>query len=216
MTKKGMTKGDIYLKLETLKTDEGRYSYLKKISKKAGRLSPETRKAFYETLGDYALKTGNLNDATDAYQNGGMIAAKIGTKKEAIRYAEKLAKIGETDKRITADLYNLAGRIAAKVGAKKEARGYVGRLLKEDEYRHDDAVDIELQIGAIKEALAISNGAPWAAHARTKPKIERKALEDAEKLAKKGEYSKAIRLAAIVGASEAVVKYAKKASASKK
>ena len=90
--KKGMTKADIYKKLQTLKTDKGRYSYLNEISRKAGMLSPETKKAFYELLGDYALKGRRLNEAVEAYEKAGL---GTGTKADMEKLADVYERVGK-------------------------------------------------------------------------------------------------------------------------
>jgi|GEM_PF-4043272 len=89
--KKGITIGDIYKELELLNTDEGKYSYLFVLSKRIGKdilLSPKDEKAFYKTLGDYAVATGNLYEAAEAYGNAGL-------KEELIKIGDKLVEKGD-------------------------------------------------------------------------------------------------------------------------
>ncbi|MEM4215219.1 MAG: hypothetical protein QW484_02565 [Candidatus Pacearchaeota archaeon] len=86
--KKGMTKEDIENKLKILKTDKGKFSYLKELSKKADILSPKTRKVFYETLGDYALKVDKMADAVEAYEKAGLKEGLIKAGEEAEKRRE--------------------------------------------------------------------------------------------------------------------------------
>ena len=118
-----MTKEEIYKKLETLKTDEGKFSYLKEISKKAGILSSETKKALYETLGDYALATNHINEATKAYE-------KAGSKEGFIKIGDKWFERGELDDAI--ELYEKAGYKEGliKVGDKLVEKGELDRAVK--------------------------------------------------------------------------------------
>lgn len=114
-TKKGMSKEDIYKKLEPLKTDEGKYSYLKELSKKAGMLSPETRKAFYETLGDCASKLEKYNEAVKWYKKAGM-------KEKAEIYITRMDNIIKGDKLAKEGYYGLAAECYEKGGAEKKAK----------------------------------------------------------------------------------------------
>jgi tetratricopeptide (TPR) repeat protein len=113
-----MTKKEIYKKLKTLETDEEKYSYLKELSEKAGMLSPETRKAFYETLGDYALKLDKLSDAFKAYE-------QAGSKEGLIKVGDKLVEKGRLDD--AAWVYEQAGSKEGliKVGDKCVEKGWL-------------------------------------------------------------------------------------------
>jgi len=84
-------------------------------------LSPETRKAFYETLGDYAIATNNLDTAVKAYEKAGFKEGfiKIGDKyvekgqsRDAIEAYEKagLASGTKSEMKKLADLYEKAGK----------------------------------------------------------------------------------------------------------
>ena len=90
MAKEYMTKADIENKLKLLKTDNAKFGYLKQLSKKAGVLKPETRKEFYELMGDYAVKEGRPDDATDAYK-------KAGSEKGLIKVGDKCVEEGRFD-----------------------------------------------------------------------------------------------------------------------
>jgi len=54
--KEGMTKEDILKKLRSLKKDEWKLEYLTDLEKRSNLLRPDTRKAFYEILGDLFIK----------------------------------------------------------------------------------------------------------------------------------------------------------------
>ncbi|MFH8108060.1 MAG: hypothetical protein QXJ25_03485 [Candidatus Aenigmatarchaeota archaeon] len=97
--KKGMTKKDIENKLKILKTDREKFSYLKELSPDI--LSPKQEKAFYKTLGDYALKVGEMADAVEAYK-------KAGRKEGLIKAGDKCLEKGWIDKAIEA--YKKAGK----------------------------------------------------------------------------------------------------------
>jgi len=70
--KKGMSKEDIYRKLEGFKTDEGKTRYLKSVSSKSGLLKGKTKKSIYKILGDYSAEKGDFDRAGDFYEKAGL------------------------------------------------------------------------------------------------------------------------------------------------
>jgi tetratricopeptide (TPR) repeat protein len=138
--KKGITIGDIYKELERMDYDPAKFSYLWVLSKRIGKdisLGPEDEKAFYKTLGDYAVATNNLYEAAEAYGNAGFKEGlieignkfvekgdlwgaewayeKIGKKLSK----EQLIKIG--DKAVEEGKFALAAEAYAKAGEEKKA-----------------------------------------------------------------------------------------------
>jgi len=94
--KRGMGETEIRKKLELLKTTKEKYTYLKKLSKKASLMKPKTRKNFYKLLGGYAEKIGELNlkkdhffDAGEHYEYAASCYQKAGLKKKTREAFEK-------------------------------------------------------------------------------------------------------------------------------
>jgi tetratricopeptide (TPR) repeat protein len=99
--KKRMT--EIYKELELLNTDKEKYSYLEELSKRIGKdikLSRKDKKAFYKTLGDYAIALDKLDEAIEAYE-------KAGFKEGFIKVGDKLFEKGQLH--AAAGAYGMAG-----------------------------------------------------------------------------------------------------------
>jgi tetratricopeptide (TPR) repeat protein len=65
--KKGMTKKDIYKKLDNFKTIKGKIDYLKSLRSGVRIMNPSTRKAYYETLGDVLVENSDFVAADEYY-----------------------------------------------------------------------------------------------------------------------------------------------------
>ncbi|MCX6750925.1 MAG: hypothetical protein NTZ83_05685 [Candidatus Pacearchaeota archaeon] len=85
--KEGMTKRDIYRKLDSFKTDDGKIQYLYSLEPKANVLNPSTRKAFYEILGDLTNHPGYYEKA-GMKDKAKLVRDKTGWEKRANRTEE--------------------------------------------------------------------------------------------------------------------------------
>jgi len=102
---KGMSKEDIYEKIDVLKTENSKINYLKSLEKKSSLMKPSTRKAFFEILGENYEGEDSFEDAAKYYKKAGVGKEKwknLGDKaleEEKFGYAlEYYEKAGDKEK----------------------------------------------------------------------------------------------------------------------
>lgn len=146
--KKGMSKEDIYKKLEGFKTDSGKIGYLNQISEKEGLLDSKTKKSVYETLGDLNLRREDFEASADYY---GKIGDKKKVKEALIKGAVKAAKnFG----------YSNAAEFYEKAGEKEEAKENwikAGDSLAESDDRFMNLIMEYYSKGGLKDEKKIFN-----------------------------------------------------------
>jgi len=137
---KGLTKKEVYSKLDGLKRKKGKAQYLSKILSKKGLLAPETYKAVQEVAdeiyGGAAVEAVEMNDFADA----GEFAEKIKDEKLADEIYRKivmgavqkgrgwLGYIREFSKKIKDE--KLADDIYGKMAVVSAERGYLGHAIE--------------------------------------------------------------------------------------
>ena len=142
---RGMTKKEVYSKLDGLKTNEGKAKYLDKILSKKGLLTPETYKVVQESADEMYEKAAVWAAEERRFEYAGELAKKIGDKKlrdkvygevamkaaRALRgeffYAEELAKkIG--DKKLRDEVYGEVALEAARKGWSSGAVEFIWKI----------------------------------------------------------------------------------------
>ena len=118
-----MSETQIRRKLEQLlKTNEGKYLYLRRLEKKVGLLNEKTRKNFYKILGDLAM---SREEAIQYYEKAGL---KQKVKKIEIEYGDEYMREGA---------YSGAIEWYKKAGAKKKLKKALIMEAKELLFRGD-------------------------------------------------------------------------------
>ena len=92
---KGMTKKEVYSKLDGLKTEVGKAKYLDKILSKKGLLAPETYKAVQESADEVYGKASVEAVERGRFEDAGEFAEKAKNKKLAEKIYGKVADIYE-------------------------------------------------------------------------------------------------------------------------
>jgi len=123
-SQKGMSKEEIYKKLDGFKTEEGKIGYLKKISEREGLLDKKTKDSIYETLGDLNFKKDDDGNAAFYYSKRG------GNKKDSLKEGWK--RLGDKQYRggFVSDAINSYSKAGSEEKIKKISKEDLKSVLK--------------------------------------------------------------------------------------